>query len=553
MKMHRCVRRIAGAALASVSALAIAATVLADEDGHDHGTAGKIGEAHFKVSCTPEAQATFNRAVALLHSFWFKPARSAFEEVAKQDPSCAMAFWGVAMVARGNPLAAPPQPKAMAEGLAAIERAQSIGGKTQRERDYIEAAALFYRDHDKKDHRTRVSAHEEALARLAAAYPDDREATVFHALALNMAASPDDKTYAKQLKAGKLLEAVFAEQPQHPGVAHYLIHTYDYPAIAKQGLNAAKRYAAIAPEAPHAMHMPSHIFSRLGYWEESIASNRDSAEAWKKDINSPDPKLRGSEALHAYDYMVYAHLQLGQDGAAKRVVDEIAAGDKVDNANPIAESYALAAAPARYALERHRWDEAARLTVPKVAGVAWDKFPQSEAVVHFARALGAARSGDVATANAAVERLKQLQDALVTMKQGYWAGQVGIQGKAATAWVALAEGRKDEALALMREAADLESATEKHIVMPGPIVPARELLGFMLLETGQPAEALVEFEKSQVVEPNRFQGFAGAARAAELLGRRDKAEAYYAKLMELTTKADTERPALQTARAFLGR
>ncbi len=543
-------RRVAYAALISVS-LAGLTTAASAHDPGDTGLTGKIGEARFEVSCTPEAQATFNRAVTLLHSFWFTPAHSAFEEVAKQDPTCAMAYWGIAMVARANPLASAPTPKAMAEGLAAIERAQSIGGKTQRERDYIEALALFYRDYDKKDHRTRVVAHEEAMARLASAYPEDREATIFYSLALNISASPTDKTYSNQLKAGKLLETIFAEQPQHPGVAHYIIHTYDYPPIAKQGLDAAKKYAGIAPDSPHALHMPSHVFTRLGYWEESVSSNRASAETEKKEVGSPDPKLMIPGVLHAYDYMVYAHLQLGQEQAAKQVVDEITAGDKVTPGNLLAASYALAAMPARYALERHRWDEAARLEVPKVAGFAWDSFPQSEAVVHFAKGLGAARSGDVSTAKAAGERLKQLHDALVTMKQGYWAGQVGIQGKAVAAWTALAEGRKDEAIATMREAADLESASEKHIVTPGHIVPARELLGFMLLETGQPALALAEFEKSQVTEPNRFHGFAGAARAAELAGNREKAKAHFAKLLEVSAKASAERPEIKTLRAFL--
>jgi Tfp pilus assembly protein PilF len=547
MRYGKHARRATYAVLTSVSIAAIASSAFA----HEAGVTGRIGEARFDVSCTPEAQATFNRAVTLLHSFWFKPARDAFEEAAKQDPSCAMAYWGVAMVARSNPLAAAPPAKAMADGLAATERAASIGAKTQRERDYIEAAAAFYRDYDKKDHRTRILAHEEVMAKLASAYRDDREAAIFYALALNISASPTDKTYANQLKAGKLLEGVFAEQPQHPGVAHYLIHTYDYPPIANQGLGAAKRYAAIAPDSPHALHMPSHVFTRLGHWEESVSSNRASAEIAKKELASPDPKLMAPEALHAYDYMVYAHLQLGQEDAAKRAVDEIAVGDKVDAGNHLAASYALAAMPARYALERHRWEEAARLDVPTVAGFSWSNFPQSEASVHFARGLGAARMGDVAAAKASAERLKHLHDALVTMKQGYWAGQVGIQGKAVAAWTALTEGRRDEAIATMREAADLESATEKHIVTPGAIVPARELLGFMLLETGQPASALVEFEKSHAVEPNRLHGFAGAARAAELAGAREKAKAHYTKVRELTAKADVDHQERKLAQAFL--
>lgn len=541
-------RHAAYMALTSASLISLATGSTA----HEGGLTGKIGEARFDVSCTREAQATFNHAVALLHSFWFTPARNAFEEVSKQDPTCAMAHWGVAMVARANPLAAAPTAKAMADGLASIERAQSVGGKTQRERDYIEALALFYRDYDKKDHRTRVLAHEEAMGRLASTYPDDREATIFYALALNIAASPTDKTYANQLKAGKLLEAVFSEQPKHPGVAHYLIHTYDYPPIAQWGLDAAKRYASIAPDSPHALHMPSHVFTRLGYWEESVTSNRTSAEVAKKELAAADEKVLSPEALHAQDYMVYAHLQLGQEREAKRVLEEVRVSNAVDAGNHLAASYALAAIPARYALERHRWDEAARLEVPHVTGFSWSTFPQSEAVVHFAKGLGAARTGDVASAKAAGERLKQLHDALVTMKQGYWAGQVGVQAKAVTAWTALAEGRKEEALAAMREAADLESASDKHIVTPGHIVPARELLGFMLLELGQPAAALAEFEKSQQVEPNRYHGFAGAARAAELIGQLDTAKAHYTKLLEVSAKLDAERPEVRTARAFLG-
>jgi tetratricopeptide (TPR) repeat protein len=540
-------RRGAFAALASVSLTVLATAAVA----HDSGVTGKIGEARFNVSCTAEAQETFNRAVTLLHSFWFTPSRKAFEEAARQDPSCAMAYWGIAMVSRANPLASAPTPKGMTDGLAAIEQAQRIGGKTQRERDYIEALAQFYRDYDKKDHRTRVVAHEEAMARLASAYPEDREAAIFYALALNISASPTDKTYSNQLKAGKILEAVFAELPQHPGVAHYLIHTYDYPPIAKQGLDAAKRYAGIAPDSPHALHMPSHVFTRLGYWEDSVSSNRSSAEVVRKENPSNDPKQLVPEALHSYDYMVYAHLQMGQEAEAKRVVDEVTAGETVEPGNLLAASYALAAIPARYALERHRWDEAARLEVPKVTGFAWASFPQSEAVVHFAKGLGAARTGDVAAANASAQRLKELHDALVTMKQGYWAGQVGIQGKTVAAWTALAEGRKEQAIALMKEAADLESATEKHIVSPGPIVPARELLGFMLLETGEPALALAEFQKSQEVEPNRYHGFAGAARAAELAGLRDTAKAHYSKLLEVSAADGAARPEVQTARAFL--
>jgi tetratricopeptide (TPR) repeat protein len=506
-------------------------------------SAEKLGTVHFKVACSPAAQGQFDRAVALLHSFWYAAAMKAFTGVAETDPTCAMAHWGVAMVSLGNPLVGAQPPDALKAGWEAVQRAKAASAATARERDWIAAIETFYRDHEKVDHRTRAVAYEKAMEALAARYPADREAAVFYALALNMTIVPTDKTYANQLKAAAILEKVFAEQPHHPGVAHYLIHSYDYPPIAAKGLPAARLYASIAPAAPHALHMPSHVFTRVGSWQESIDSNRASAAV----ADQPG-------RLHAQDYMVYGYLQQGQDAEARRVVEETRAVAQVNMKHPVvfAAGYALCAIPARYALERGRWAEAAALTLP-AAEFDWSRFPHAEAVTPFARGLGAARSGNVAGARQDVERLRALQTALVTAKNTYWAGLADIQRQIVEAWIVRAEGKMDQALQMMRAAADAEDATEKHIVSPGPIVPARELLGEMLLEANRGAEALKEFEASQKKEPNRFRGFYGAARAAEMAGERDKAAQNYRELLALAQKADGERPEIRQAKAFLAR
>ena len=501
----------------------------------------QVGKVSFPTSCSAAVQQEFERAVAMLHSFWFSASTSAFNAVAQGDPACAMAHWGIAMNALGNPFAWPPAPKGLADGWAAVEKAKAAGARTQRERDYIAAIEAFYKDSATVDHRTRALAYLGAMERLSQGYSGDREAAIFYALALNATALPTDKAYANQLKAVAILEKVFGEQPQHPGVAHYLIHSYDYPPIAKQGLEAAKRYAGIAPAAPHALHMPSHIFTRRGYWPDSIESNRVSAAAAQDHFNQ----------LHAMDYLTYAHLQMAQDQAAKRVLDDMNAIQKI-NLEHFVTGFALATIPSRYVLERGRWSEAASLALFGKA-FPWGRFPQSEAQLVFARGLGAARSGNAAAARQDLDRLQVLRDALVAAKNGYWAEQVEIQHRVVAAWIARAEGKKDDALVLLRSAADREDATEKHPVTPGPLVPARELLGEMLLESSEPAQALKEFEASMRVEPNRFRGFFGAARAAELAGDRTKARTYYSQLVTLGEKADSERPEIGQAKTFLGK
>jgi tetratricopeptide (TPR) repeat protein len=503
----------------------------------------KLGKVHFPVSCSATAQEQFDRAVALLHSFWLDEAAKAFAAIAQADPGCAMAHWGTAMTLFGNPFTWPLSGKALPDGWAAVEKAKAAQAKTQRERDYIGAVEAFYKDSDKVDHRTRALAYVKAMEALAQRYPEDTETSVFYALALDVTALPTDKTYANQLKAARILEKVFAEQPDHPGVAHYLIHSYDFPPIAAQGLTAARRYASIAPSAPHALHMPSHIFTRQGLWEESIEMNRRSAATSKNHFDS----------LHAMDYLEYAYLQGARDRDAKRVLDEIDAIKKVDREHFVT-AYALAAIPARYALERGRWADAARLLpYPNEKDFPWGNFPQGMAILVYARALGAARSGNAPAVHQEIERLETLRKAMMKAKIVYWAQQADIQIKVASAWAAFAEGNKQEALKLMREGADMEDASEKHPVTPGHVVPARELLGEMLLELKQPALALKEFEASHKVEPNRFRGLYGAARAAAQSGDTAKAKTYYEKLIVLSQNADTERPEIKEAKAFLSK
>ena len=509
----------------------------------------KLGTVHFPVSCAPAVQADFERAVALLHSFWYEEAVKAFTALTTADPTCAMGYWGIAMSVY-YPLWQPPSQTMLQKGAAAIEKGRALNA-TPREKDYIGAIEMYYRDNDKLDHRTRALAYEKAMEQVYRRYPDDREAAVFYALALNATAAPTDKTYANQLKAGAILDKIFADQPDHPGVAHYIIHSYDYPPLASRGLVAARGYAKTAPSVPHAQHMPSHIFTRLGLWQESIDSNRASASAGKAYYAKLGKDTVWDQTLHALDYVVYAYLQTGQDKQARAVLEELGSMQKSEPENFVA-AYAYAAIPARIALEQHRWSEAASLS-PASKPFPMDRFAWAEGITTFARAIGAARSGDATKARAEVQKLDGYRTALVAAKQTYWAEQVNIQQQAAAAWVARAEGKNDEALKLMRAAADLEDSTEKHPVTPAPVVPTRELLGEMLLDLNRPAQALVEFEASATREPNRFNGLFGAARAAELSGDRAKAKSLYARLVTMCDRADGERPELRQAKAALAK
>jgi predicted Zn-dependent protease len=496
----------------------------------------QLGNVHLETSCNDVAQRRFDRAMRYQHSFWYEQAKEIFEEAAKADASCAMAHWGIALTLLNNPHSAIPAAN-LAPGVAAIQKAKGIGAKTERERDYIDALAVMYVDHDKLSHRQRVGGFSKAMEALAAKYPKDDEAQIAYAITLNTSASPTDKTYAQQTKGAALLEPISKRIPQHPGVTHYLIHLYDYPETAEKGLEAANRYAKIAPAAPHAQHMPSHIYTRVGYWKESISSNAAAANAAKADKEA-------SNQLHGQDYMVYAHLQLGQDKSARTVIDQMTASQNI-GPNAFASQFALAASPARYVVERGDWRGAAQLQ-PRPG-----PFNHTMAITHFARALGAARSGEPDAAKADIAKLGELRDKLREAKDAYWSEIVDIQRQVANAWVLAAEGKHDEALKAMSAAADAEDKTEKAPVTPGPLAPARELYGFMLLERGMAKEAFAAFEATKGKEPNRYHGYAGAAQAAEKMGDKAKAKENYQSLVALTGGADSERPEIATARKFV--
>jgi hypothetical protein len=523
-----------------IGALFLSSAPAAQDHQHD----GHLGTVNFANSCGATVQDTFTRGMALLHSFEFGPAIDAFGAVASKDPSCGIAVWGIALAQWGNPFS--PAPRAtpqLSAGHNTSQRAKTTGAKTPRERAYIDAVSALYDRFDTFDQRTRIVAYRDAMGRLVAAYPDDGEAKAFYALSLAAAADPADKTYADQLKAGAILEKLWAAQPDHPGLAHYIIHAYDVPALAPKAAEAARRYATIAPDAPHALHMPSHTFTRLGEWQSSIDTNILSAAAAKRAGQI-------YEELHASDYEVYAYLQTGQDAKARAIVEDapkIAAGRNATAgaAPPSAGGYALAAIPARYALERGDWATAARLQ-PQA-----NPAPYIEAITWFARGIGGARSKEWNGVAKDVPAELQIRiDELKKAGDSYWAEQVSIQKLNVEAWVAFAEGRSADALAKMRQAADREDATEKAAISPGPLAPAREMLGEMLLQLKQPNDALVQFKKTMAKEPNRFRGLAGAAAAAEQSGDPAAARAYRRRLAEICAKGDTPgRPELQAARA----
>ena len=529
-----------------------AASVLADT-GHVHkeGDPTKLGKVHFPISCGAATQKEFDVALAMLHSFWYAKAEKAFSDIAAASPDCAMAHWGVAM-SRFHQLWYAPPPDDRKAGAAAVEAARAARRKTKGESDWIETLAVYFKDSETVDHVTRFLAYEKAMADLAAKYPKDREASISYALTLNgvALALPPDKTYARQKKAGEILGPIFREMPQHPGVAHYIIHSYDFPTLADRGLDAARRYSKIAQDSPHALHMPSHIFTRLGLWEDSIRSNIDSATAARKDVERSMPGARSFDELHAMDYLAYAYLQAGRDGEARKVLEDAARAETFDKEN-FAAAYALTAIPARLALERRDWGAATSIAL-RPATFPWGKFPYTEATVVFARATGFARSGHAASARTEVERLEKLRDSLKNAGNAFWADTVEITRLESAAWLARSEKRDAEAVGLMRSAAALEESTDKHPVTPGPILPAREQLGDLLLELGRPAEALVEYRADLAASPNRLNGLYGAARAARLSGDGRAARGFYEKLIALLARADGARAELAEARAYLG-
>ena len=511
---------------------------------HQHPGGEKLGTVRFATSCNERAQKEFNRAVALLHSFEFLRAIDGFRTVLSDDRACGIAYWGIALSDWSNPFAAGMKDQSQLQaGRENAGRGRSLGAKTEREQAYIAAVAKLYSDYETVRQRTRLLAYADAMAQLASKYPQDHEAQIFYALALAAAEDPEDKTYAARLKAGAILEKLFAEEPTHPGLAHYIIHTYDVPPLADRGLVAARRYAKIAPDAPHALHMPSHTFTRTGYWQESIDTNVAAAAAAKREGQT-------AEELHCTDYEVYALLQTAQDEAAGRLVNslpEIALRFDpkavISGAGgPSAGFFALAAIPARFALERQQWTQAAQLPVRETP------FPYADAMTWFARGLGAAQLGQTGMANQSAAALQQIEERLAQVNEQYWARQVEIQRLEVAAWAALAAGQKNEALQKMKKAAELEDGTEKSAITPGPLAPARELLGEMLLQVNEPGQAFEQFEATLKKEPSRFRALYGAAHAAQLGGNREASLKYFRDLRKACQRADKPgRPELAEA------
>src|SRR6476661_3584599 len=549
-----------GATFLAVLIAGLTALVAETSVSPEPGDLRAAGTVDFKVSGAPEVRPEFIRGVALLHSFFYEEARRIFTSVAEQDPNCAMAQWGIAMT-WWHPIWTPPTSDEMRAGKAAIEKAMAMKAGTDLERGFITALNAYYNTPDSPTASLvgqschgpvgapdRVVAYEKAMRQLSEKYPDDFEAQTFYAFAILALgyATPTDTTLAKQLQAAALLEKLWKKNPNHPGVTHYLIHSYDYPSLAERGLAAARSYGSIAPWVPHALHMPSHIFTRLGMWEESIAANRSSADASRAYAAMRHRDATEAEELHALDYTVYSYLQEGQDAKAKEIVDFAATVRKTNPELEFSGAYALAAIPSRYALERNAWSEAAALPIPAVPH--WSSFPFMEALIEYAHALGRAHTGDLDGARKAIDRMRQLQNATSDPKFDYFKRQLDQQMEAASAWVAYGENKREDAVSILRRAADAEDILGKHPVSPGALVPAREQLGDLLLKLGRPQEARVEFEAALKIYPNRFRGLYGAALSAERSQDWEVARRYYVTLDAQTAQADDSRGELAQLR-----
>lgn len=501
----------------------------------------EFGSVEFSTSCSDKVKKDFNLAMTLLHSFEYDEAEKVFAKIIQQEPQCAMAYWGVAM-SNYHPLWAPPSQAELVKGSKAIAIAKSLTKTSRRETEYIEAIGVFYNEWDKKDHKTRCLAFEKEMEKIHIKYPKDKEAAIFYALSLDASALPTDKTFKNQKKAFRILSSLYPGQPDHPGIVHYIIHSYDYPELAESALPAARKYASIAPSSAHAQHMPSHIFTRLGLWDENIRSNLAATSAAKCYAENAGIKGHWDEELHGMDYLVYSYLQKGDNKLAKAQWDYLKSINEVSPVN-FKVAYAYAAIPSRYLLENKNWKEAANLKLHPES-FPWQKFPWQKAIVHFTRILGLANTRDIAAAKSEFKNLSALHDTLVKQGEVYQANQVEIQLKSSEAWILFREGKNDQALKLMNLAADTEDRTEKHPVTPGEVVPARELLGEMLIQMDRPGEALTAFETSLKKHPNRFNGLYGAAAAAKESNDPAKEKMYYRKLRSIANSKDPERPEL---------
>ena len=471
----------------------------------------------------------------MLHSYWFNYAGKQFRAVLEKDPTCAMAYWGIALDLQGNTLSSPPSAQTARAAWELLEKARGVPVKTERERLWLDAIRAYFRDHDKVPVEQRLSAYNQAMQQLAERFPEDFEAQVYYALTLQASAPKSDISYANQYKSAAMLEKLYTQQPGHPGITHYLIHAYDFAPFADKGIPAARRYASIAPAVPHARHMPAHIYSMVGLWQDSITSNLSALEI------QPD-------YYHAADFTVYAHLQLAQDDTAAKMIEKaLATPERGDRPPSMANYTAKAAMPARYVLERADWKSAARLPITPT------EYPQADSLTHFTRGLGLARLGDRAGAKLEIDAMQRLQQAMQKSGDTYWADRTHEQILAVSAWVELAAGTKDAAIKLMRQAADGEDASIKHVAMENRLYPMRELLGDLLLEAGRAKEALTEYTSALKQYPNRYRALYGAARAADAAGDAATARTYYQRVIELSKHADGVRPELQRARTYLER
>jgi hypothetical protein len=509
----------------------------------------QFGTVNFETSCSEKVKKDFNLAIALLHSFEYEEAEKVFAKIIDEEPGCAMAYWGIAMSNYHQVWPSPPSEAELVKGNRAIAVAQSLTQKSNREADYIDAIALFYKDWNTIPHRTRCVSFEKAMEKVYLKYPADKEAAIFYALALDGAADPSDKSFTNQRKAGAILIGLYPGEPNHPGIVHYIIHSYDYPELAALALPAARKYASIAPSSAHAQHMPSHIFTRLGLWDECIQSNLISIGAAKCYAENSGIKGHWDEELHALDYLVYAYLQKGENDLAKQEYDYLKTIHEVYPAD-FKVAYAFAAIPARYFLENKMWKEAAKIETDTNI-IHWESFPWQKAIIHFARLLGSAHTGDTARAKSELKNLNDLYDTLSAQKDPYKAGQVMIQIKAGQAWILFAEGKIKEALELMNAAADMEDKTEKSPVTPGEVIPAEELLADMLLQSNKPAAALKAYEADLKKHPNRFNGLYGAAIANERIKNVEGATYYYRQLIAIADSSHSNRAELKTAELFL--
>lgn len=511
----------------------------------------QFGDVSFSLECNYDTRKAFDLAISLLHSFEYDEAEKAFVKVIDADPECAMAYWGVAMSIY-HELWAPPGPKELEKGSKLLEIAETLP-KSERAKDYLDAIGVFYKDWETLDHRSRELLYEEKMEQVYLNNKDDIEAAVLYALSLTSSADPNDKTYKNQRKSGAILEELFIEYPNHPGIAHYIIHTYDYPEIASLGLTTARRYAEIAPSSAHAQHMPSHIFTRLGLWEESVKTNLNSSSSAICYSESVSAEGHWSQEIHAMDYLVYAYLQLGDSKKVDEQNDYMKSIKKSFPSNHFTVAYTANAIPARIALENRNWNEAANLKLPTLE-FEWDNFPWEKSILHFARAYGSVRSGNIPAAEKELEIIKTFHQQLLDVNNAesiYKAGQVQIEIKIIEAWTALAKGNNEEALSLMKLASELESKTSKHPVTPGEVLPADELLGDMLLLLNKPEEALTVYEANLEGHPNRLNGLYGAAKAAKQSGNEEKAVLYFEKLLKLTENSNSDRPELKVAKEFI--